>query len=86
MVSELMIKELELSRAFGKTKELKNAFQGEMSFSSQILQATFWIMLEGLRVMILSQRIWSVFPVLIILVLKSIFKGYFDVEESDSWH
>ena len=26
------------------------------------------------------------FPFLIILVLKSIFKGYFDVEESDSWH
>ena len=62
MVSELMIKELESSRAFGKTQELRNAFQGEMSSSSQILQATFWIMLEGLLMMILSHQIWSVIP------------------------
>ena len=76
MVSELTQKELKLSRCFGKTQELKNASQGETSFSSQIQPATFWKMQEGSLMMTLNQQIWYAFTSKYYQFLKKIYDIY----------
>ena len=76
MASELTMKELKSLRPFGKTLELENALEGEMSSSSQILQPIFLIMQEGLPMMTLSQRLRYDSPYF--HKVESMILGYFD--------